>query len=88
MGKIVCFEFYVVPLYYQSSYDMSPMWVYGLPNNSKSGNIPCGVGLIDGKDATCLITVDSQGQFKCIRRYADINANTPIQGFGAYIAAS
>ena len=89
MGKIVCFEFYVVPLYYQSSYSVSPMWVYGLPNNSKSGeDVPCGVGLIDGKDAACLIAVNSQGEFKCIRRNADVPANTPIKGFGAYIAAS
>ena len=88
IGKAVYFEFYIVPLYYQSSYATSPMWVYGLPNNSKSDDSPCGMGLVDGKDAACLVTVDTEGQFKCIRRNADIKANTPIQGFGAYVATS
>ncbi len=87
MGKVVCFEFYAVPLYYQSSYDTSPAWMTSLPKNSKGGNYPCGVGLIDGKDSACLMTVDGKGQLKCIRRNATINANTPIQGFGAYIEA-
>lgn len=88
MGKAVWFEFYIVPLYYQSSYATSPMWVYALPNNSKSGDYPCGIGLIDGKNASCLVTVDSTGELKCMRRNADIAANTPIQGFGCYVATS
>ncbi len=88
VGKVVWFYLYFIPIYYQSSYNTSPKWASGLPKNYKSGDQTCGVGAIDGKDGICLFSVNSTGELKCIRRNATINANTPIQGWGCYIAAS
>lgn len=69
--------------YYQSTWDESPAFAIGLPNNTAGSN-RCGVFHHDCNNGSSELIVTTSGELKCYRRGEEITAGSTIYGSFCY----